>query len=525
MEPTGLDLLMFAAMIAGILLGYPVVFTLTGLGVVFALIGFATGTFQLTLMSALATRIFGIMTNNVLIAIPLFVFMGVMLERSKIAEELLEEMGRLFRGARGGLAISVTLVGALLAASTGIVGATVVTMGLIALPTMLHHGYDKRLAAGTVCTAGTLGQIIPPSTMLVILGEAMSSAYQQAQYAEGKFNIETLSVGQVFAAAMLPGLTLVVLYILFQVALGWLRPAAAPPVRATRADREFADEGEGGKLLRALVPPIILIVAVLGSILGGVATPTEAASVGAVGALMLATLRIAPEKPGWPVYLAGASVVAMLALAANFDMRLGRSQVSAAETAAIWAAGLCAIGLAYGILVSLWRSWRSRVLHEVTRRTMTISAMIFAMMIGASLFSLVFRGLGGDVRIEALLDQMPGGETGAILFVMAMIFVLGFFLDFVEISIIVIPIVAPLILQMDVDPIWLSVLIAVNLQTSFLTPPFGFSLFYLRGAAPKEVRTLDIYRGVLPYVAIQIAGMAVIFLVPEVATWLPKQLF
>jgi TRAP-type mannitol/chloroaromatic compound transport system permease large subunit len=273
------------------------------------------------------------------------------------------------------------------------------------------------------------------------------------------------------------------------------------------------------------LPPVILIVAVLGSILGGVATPTEAASVGAVGALMLATLRIAPEQPGWPVYLAGASIVAMLVLAANFDMRLGRSQTTTAESLAIWAAGLCALALAYGILVSLWRTWRSRVLHEVTRRTMTISAMIFAMMIGASLFALVFRGLGGDVRIEALLDQMPGGETGAILFVMALIFVLGFFLDFVEISIIVIPIVAPLILQMEVDPIWLSVLIAVNLQTSFLTPPFGFSLFYLRGAAPKEVRTLDIYRGVLPYVAIQIAGMAVIFFVPEIATWLPAQLF
>jgi tripartite ATP-independent transporter DctM subunit len=513
-------------MIAGILLGYPVVFTLTGLGTLFALIGWAIGVFDMSLLTALASRIFGIMTNPVLVAIPLFVFMGVMLERSKIAEELLEEMGRLFRAQRGGLAISVTLVGALLAASTGIVGATVVTMGLIALPTMLHHGYDKRLAAGTVCTAGTLGQIIPPSTMLVILGEAMSSAYQQAQYAEGKFNIETLSVGQVFAAAMLPGLGLVALYVVYITLLGRLRPELAPPVSETEADRRAGSPGERRRrLLRALIPPVILIVAVLGSILGGIATPTEAASVGAVGATMLAALRIAPEKSGWPVYAGGIAIVAMLVLAANFDMRLGRSAPSVAEQAAIWVTGALAVVLAFSILVSLWRAWRTRVLHAVTRQTLTISAMIFAMIIGASLFSLVFRGLGGDVRVEEVLGRMPGGETGAILFVMAAIFLLGFFLDFVEISIIVIPIVAPLILQMDVDPIWLSILIAVNLQTSFLTPPFGFSLFYLRGAAPPEVRTIDIYRGVLPFVAIQVVGMALLFAYPEVATWLPEQLF
>ncbi|MCB9947914.1 MAG: TRAP transporter large permease subunit [Rhodospirillaceae bacterium] len=517
-----LDLVMFGVLCAGILLGFPVIFTLSGIGIAFALIGNATGHFDIALMRAFSTRIFGIMTNEVLMAIPMFVLMGVILERSKLAEELLEEMGRLFGSLRGGLAVSVTIVGALLAASTGIVGATVVTMALIALPTMLRNGYSRELAAGAVCSAGTLGQIIPPSTMLIILSEVMSSGYQQAQFAQGLFSVETISVGQIFAASLVPGLMLVGLYIAYLLLFAWLRPSRAPalPPRAPQ------DRVSTGRLLRVLMPPIILIVAVLGSILGGVATPTEAASVGAVGALILAGQRFAPGASRIPTMLAAVGIVAMLVMTQFLDLRLGRAAIGTeAERLGIWlAAGLSAL-VAYGVLVSLWRALRSGVLGAIVGQTMVVTCMIFAMLIGASIFSLVFRGLGGDVRVEAFLTNMPGGQAAALFFVMALIFVMGFFLDFVEISVIVLPIVIPVLLLMDTDPIWLAVMIAINLQTSFMTPPFGFSLFYLRGAAPPEVRTLDIYRGVAPFVIINVIGIFVIYLFPIIGTWLPRALF
>ncbi|GAA0567738.1 TRAP transporter large permease [Caenispirillum bisanense] len=516
-----LDLIMFAALCGGILLGYPVVFTLAGIGVLFAALGMALGHFNMNLMAALGQRVFSLMTNDILLAIPLFVLMGVILERSRIAEELLEEMGKLFRGVRGGLAVSVIIVGMLLAASTGIVGATVVTMALIAMPTMLRYGYGKPLASGVIVSAGTLGQIIPPSTMLIILSEVMSSGYQQAQFAMGRFSVETISVGDVFAAALIPGLCLVALYILFVLGLAFLRPQAAPAI-----------PGDDGLPLavvlrhlgKVLVPPIVLIVAVLGSILGGIATPTEAAAVGAVGALMLAGPRLMPERSRWPFVAAGVAIVAMLVLTSFLDLRIGRTQASAAERIGVWvAAGLTAVTF-WGIFVALWRAARVGVLRPVMASTTLVTSMIFAMMIGASVFSLVFRGLGGDARVEAFLHDMPGGETGALLFVMAVVFVLGFFLDFVEISVIVLPIVVPILLAMGMDPIWLAVMIAINLQTSFLTPPFGFSLFYLRGAAPPSVRTVDIYRGVIPFVMLQIAGMAVVYFMPQIATWLPRLL-
>jgi len=514
-----LDLVMFAALCAAILAGYPVVFTLAGIGVIFALIGAATGHFELGLLRALSQRVFSIMTNEVLLAIPLFVMMGVILERSRIAEDLLEEMARLFGALRGGLAVSVTLVGMLLAASTGIVGATVVTMALIALPTMLRNGYDRRLAAGAVTSAGTLGQIIPPSTMLIILAEVMSSGYQQAQFAQGRFSVETISVGQVFAAALLPGLMIVGLYVGWILLVAALRPRVAPAMApaGTRVD--------AGRIVRVLVPPVALIVAVLGSILGGIATPTEAASVGAVGALLLAAPRLAPDASPWPVRAALAAVIGLLVLVRSFDLRIARQEIAPVDQIAIWAAaGLTAV-LAWGIAVAFLRAARAGVLKPVVTSTMTVTAMIFAMLIGASLFSLVFRGLGGDVRVEAFLTTMPGGEIGALAFVMALIFVMGFFLDFVEISVIVLPIVVPVLLIMGMDPIWLAVMIAINLQTSFMTPPFGFSLFYLRGAAPKEVRTIDIYRGVIPFVILNLIGIALVYAVPAVGTWLPGVLF
>ncbi|MEO1193565.1 MAG: TRAP transporter large permease subunit [Pseudomonadota bacterium] len=517
-----LDLLMFAALCGAILLGYPVAFTLAGIATAFALVGWGLGAFDLGLLGALSQRVFGILVNDTLIAIPLFVFMGLVLERSRIAEDLLEEMGRRFGGLRGGLGISVALVGALLAASTGIVGATVVTMALIALPAMLRNGYAPAFAAGTVCTAGTLGQIIPPSTLLIILSDVMSSSYQQAQYEQGLFSVQTISVGQVFAAALLPGLVLVGLYILYILLRAWMRPGDAPALPP--AARVPAPDQQIG-VWRALLPPVALIVAVLGSILGGIATPSEAASVGAVGALLLAGLRLAGAGRRRLVMAAILALLGLVVLVNLTSLRLQRSDVGLGD----WL--LAGLALAF-ILVAVAGIWRAlqlargaEILTDVVTRTMTISAMIFATIIAASIFSLVFRGLGGDARIEAILEALPGGETGALLFVMALIFVLGFVLDFVEISVILLPIVVPILLLMGFDPIWLAVLIAINLQTSFLTPPFGFSLFYLRGAAPKEITTGQIYLGVIPFVGLQALGLLIIALLPEVATALPEILF
>lgn len=508
-----LDLLMFVALIGAILMGYPVSFSIAGVATLFALAGWALGAFDISLMGALGQRVFGLLTNDVLIAIPLFVFMGVVLEKSRIAEDLLETMARLFGRMRGGLGVSVVLVGALLAASTGIVGATVVAMGMIALPTMLRNGYNPALASGTVCTAGTLGQIIPPSTLLIILSDVMSNAYQQAQFAEGKFTIETISVGQIFAAALLPGLLLVGVYIIYLLARAWLIPGDAP------AMREDVEPPTRGEILQAILPPILLIVAVLGAILGGIATPSEAASVGAVGAVLMAGYRqgVSPR-----LIIAGAAALLLLAVAAGIaPVRLQRSDTGALE----WAQGglyaaMSLLGL-YAVAVSLRRAFRDDMLKPALTSTMTITAMIFATILTASMFSLVFVGLGGEDRIADILTVMPGGPTGALVFCMALIFVLGFFLDFVEITVILLPLIAPALILMGHDPMWLAVLIAINLQTSFLTPPFGFSLFYLRGAAPPEITTGQIYAGVAPFILLQLVGMALIWLVPQVAIWLP----
>lgn len=516
-----LAILLFAVLCGAILTGFPVLFVLTGSALTFATIGVALGAFDLILLQALPQRIFGTMTSEVLIAIPLFVFMGIMLERSKIAEELLESMGRLFGKVRGGLAISVTIVGALLAASTGIVGATVVTMGLMALPAMLRRGYNPGLACGTVCAAGTLGQIIPPSTTMVILGEVLSAAYQQAQFAQGRFSVETVSVGQLFAGAMIPGLLLVGIYISYQLILAFLRPDMAPPV----ADSD--PEGQPvpmRQILRALLPPLALIVAVLGSILGGIATPTEAAAVGAVGATLLAAYRIRPDRWG-ALAIASAGIVALIVLSSLFDLRLGRRAPPLGDQLAVLGAGLCSLAIAWGLALSLWRVWRLSVLTPVMRSTLTVTSMIFAMLIGATFFALVFRGLGGEEMIHEMLDALPGGVHAALIVVMVAIFLMGFFLDYVEITIIVIPIVGPVLLGMGLDPVWFGVLFAMVVQTTFLTPPFGFSLFYLRGVAPREIRTLDIYKGVVPFVLLQMLGVGVVILFPGLALWLPNLLF
>jgi TRAP-type mannitol/chloroaromatic compound transport system permease large subunit len=542
-----LSILMFAVACFVLMLGFPVAFSLGGTALAFALIGNHFHDFDLRLLGGLPSRTFGVMVNEVLVAVPLFVFMGVMLERAKIAEQLLDTMGLLFGRMRGGLAISVIFVGMLLAASTGIVGATVVTMGLLSLPSMLKAGYDPRLACGTICASGTLGQIIPPSVILVLLGDILQGAYAEAQRATGNWAPAPLSVIDLFAGAFLPGMLLVSLYI------GWvLVKALIDPTSCPALVRAGDHDIERGRVVDALLPPGLLILAVLGSILAGIATPTEAAAVGCVGALLLAA-RVLPapvdapaagafpwarpwraglwlgrrldDRTPWPVYAAGLALLGQIALTGVFDLRMSLAAVSWSDAAAFAvAAALCLVVLR-GLLVALARTHRAGVLAEVMRSTMTISSMVFVILIGASVFSLVFRGLGGDRVVEDLLHQVPGGATGMMIAVMAVMFFLGFFLDFIEIIFVVVPIVGPILLQQDIDPLWFGVMIAVNLQTSFLTPPFGFALFYLRGVAPPSVTTLHIYRGVLPYVVIQLTGLAIVAAFPQLATWLPKVLF
>lgn len=514
-----LDLIMIAMLIGGILLGFPVSFTIAGVATLFAILGTITGVMDISLLGALGQRFFGVMTNNVLIAIPLFVFMGVVLEKSRIAEELLETMAQLFGRLRGGLGVSVVLVGALLAASTGIVGATVIAMGLIALPTMLRNGYNPKLASGIVCTSGTLGQIIPPSTLLIILSDVMSNSYQQAQFAQGKFTVETISVGQIFAAALLPGLLLVLIYIVYLLTRAWLVPADAPAVAvADKSDRPGAI-----RILRAIFPPVMLIIAVLGAILGGIATPTEAASVGAVGAFILAGHRLGLQTR---FTIIGVVSLAALAVAAGVaPVKLQRSDVGLIDYLQGGVYGVLAIIGLMALARSIVRLNRRDILKPSLTSTMTVTTMIFATILAASFFSLVFVGLGGEERIASIIEVMPGGPTGALLFCMLILFVLGFFLDFVEITVIVLPLIVPALIIMGHDPIWLSILIAINLQTSFLTPPFGFSLFYLRGVAPAEISTASIYLGVAPFILLQILGISAIWWFPEVAKFLPELLF
>ena len=451
-----LPFLMFAFVIAVLMTGFPVAFALSGGALLFALGGYMTGVFDATFLGAIPSRLYGVMTNEVLIAVPLFVFMGTLLERGKISEQLLESMGRAFGRLRGGLAVSICVVGAILAASTGIVGATVVTMGLISLPVMLRHKYKPAFACGVISASGTLGQIIPPSIVLVILGDVIGNANQKAQLAAGNFSPTAVSVGDLFFGALLPGLLLVGMYILYVLATALFSPQTAPAMQASEED------AAAPSALMALWAPAFLIVAVLGSILWGIATPTEASAVGAGGALALA---------------------------------LGKGSLQLPQ------------------------------LREAMRQATRITCMVFVIFVGANIFSLVFRGFGGDESVSAALNALPGGVATAFFAVMLLMFVLGFFLDFIEIVFVVVPIVAPILIQMGLDPLWLGVMIAINLQTSFLTPPFGFALFYLRGVAPPAVATADIYRGAIPFIALQLLLLFLLWHFPQIVTWLPQQIY
>ncbi len=530
-----LDLLMFAVAVVLLLTGFPVAFTLAGTGLVFAFVGYSAGVFDFAFVNALPQRIYGTMTNEVLVAVPLFIFMGVLLERSRVAEELLATMGQLFGPMRGGVGIAVCVVGALLAASTGIVGATVVTMGLLSLPTMLRYGYAPSLAAGTIAASGTLGQIIPPSIVLVILGDQISNAYQESQrvlqeaaWEKGDFSFvpgPPVSVGDLFAGALIPGLMLVGAYIIYTAVIAFLRPSVAPPV-----PRDPDNPVTLYRVMHALVPPIALIVAVLGSILAGVATPTEAAAVGGIGALLLAGHRINEHKPFF-IYAATLSLIGLLILVTLMDLRVARTEIPQGDLIGIYVALALVVVLALGLIVALTRVMRAGVLTPVVHSATKITAMVFVILIGAALFSLVFRGLGGDELVEETLSGMPGGALGAMIAVMAIMFVLGFFLDFLEIVFVVVPLVAPVLLMLEMpdgstmSPVWLGIMMAVNLQTSFLTPPFGFALFYLRGVAPPQVTTTAIYRGIIPFVMIQIAMLVMLWYAPSLATWLPTVIY
>ena len=456
---------MFGVTMLALLLGFPVALTISGCALIFAIIGDYLEIFNLGMLSLYPLRIFGVMKAETLVAVPLFVFMGVMLEKSNIALQLLESMGKLFGKRPGGLGISVVLVGTLLAASTGIVGATVVTMGLMSLPVMLKAGYSSKLASGLICASGTLGQIIPPSIVLVLLADILQGANEQASELKGELVPDNpVTAIDLFAGALFPGLLLVGLYLFYQMILVWINPETCPPLidKERSNDSEFYEDIDLKEILSVIASPLSLIIIVLGSILTGIATPTESAAVGAVGA----------------------SCLAVLGKKFNLD-----------------------------------------ILKSVSRETTKISSMVFIILIGASMFSLVFRGFGGDIVVEEFLMNLPGGPIAAMLLVMVLIFFLGFFLDFIEIIFVVVPIVGPILIAMEFNPLWLGVMIGINLQTSFLTPPFGFSLFYLRGVAPSEVETKDIYAGVAPFILIQIVALILIWIFPQIVLWLPKAIF
>ena len=518
-----LDILMFATLVVALMAGYPVAFTIAGVALAYGLIGLGLGIFQPSFFAAYPQRVFGTMNNATLTAVPLFVLMGVILERSKIAEDLLSTMGDMFGRMRGGLLFSTTIVGALLAASTGVVGATVVTMGLLALPAMMARGYHIPTATGSIAAAGTLGQIIPPSIVLILLGDQIGNANQRAQLEMGDQTPTAVSVGDLFAGALIPGLVLVGLYLIYQLIVSFAFKSVAPA-----ADTPYPS---GRRIATALAAPLILIVAVLGSILAGVATATEGAAVGAAGAALLAGWRLEADAGRSRGVLArivlagGAAIVFLVALRLTLDTP---ALVSTGSPAGLALLAVCAVlalaGLA-GVIAGLVALARRRQLTDTLRSSVDITAMVFLIMIGAALFTLVFRGLGGDDWVASMLEAVPGGLTGALLFTFGLIFILGFFLDFIEICLIVVPLVSVPLIIMGADPVWLGVMIAMVLQTSFLTPPFGFALFYLRGVAPPQVTTLDIYKGVVPFILLQLVAVGIVWAMPTLATWLPGLLY
>ena len=456
-SPEILAIIMFVTTLGLLLFGFPVAFTLAGTALLFGFLGDALEIFNFRMLGFFPQRIFGTMINEPLVAVPLFIFMGIMLEKTKIAAGLLHSIGELFGSTKGGLGIGVVIVGMLLAASTGIVGATVVTMGMLSLPSMMKAGYDQKIATGTICAAGTLGQIIPPSIVLVLLATILQGANEEAAMLVGNLAPDPVTAIDLFAGAILPGLMLVVLFIIFIFVYARLNPLSCPPVETTKSRTEIYIEAA-----KSVVPPITLIVLVLGSILFGIATPTESASVGAVGA----------------------AIIALLKGELNF-----------------------------------------KNVKETALGTVKLSSFVFVILIGASMFSLVFRGFGGDEMIEHFLGSLPGGLYTALILVMIVIFLLGFFLDYIEIIFVIVPLVGPILIANGADPLWLGILISLNLQTSFLTPPFGFSLFFLRGVAPSSIKTKNMYRGVIPFIGIQVLAILIVGFYPEIATWLPNKMF
>ena len=455
--PEILAIVMFLTTLGLLLFGFPVAFTLAGSALLFGFLGDALEVFNFRMMGFFPQRIFGTMINEPLVAVPLFIFMGIMLEKTKIAAGLLQSIGELFGSTKGGLGIGVVIVGMLLAASTGIVGATVVTMGMLSLPSMIKAGYDQKIATGTICAAGTLGQIIPPSIVLVLLATILQGANEEAAMLKGDLAPDPVTAIDLFAGALLPGLMLVVMFIIFIYFYARIFPNSCPPIQTVRSRSEIYKEA-----FKSIFPPLILIVLVLGSILMGVATPTESASVGAVGAAIIAFTK--------------------------------------------------------GELTF-------QNLKEVSLNTVKLSSFVFVILIGASMFSLVFRGFNGDAMIEHFLGSLPGGLFTALLIVMIAIFFLGFFLDYIEIIFVIVPLVGPILIANGADPLWLGILISLNLQTSFLTPPFGFSLFFLRGVAPNEIQTRNMYKGVMPFIGIQVLAIIIVALFPSIATWLPNLMF
>ena len=456
-SPEILAIVMFVTTLGLLLFGFPVAFTLAGTALLFGFLGDALEIFNFRMLGFFPQRIFGTMINEPLVAVPLFIFMGIMLEKTKIAAGLLHSIGELFGTTKGGLGIGVVIVGMLLAASTGIVGATVVTMGMLSLPSMMKAGYDQKIATGTICAAGTLGQIIPPSIVLVVLATILQGANEEAAMLVGNLAPDPVTAIDLFAGAILPGLMLVVLFIIFIFIYARINPLSCPPVETTKSRTEIYIEAA-----KSVVPPITLIVLVLGSILFGIATPTESASVGAVGA----------------------AIIALLKGELNF-----------------------------------------KNIKETALGTVKLSSFVFVILIGASMFSLVFRGFGGDEMIEHFLGTLPGGLYAALILVMVVIFLLGFFLDYIEIIFVIVPLVGPILIANGADPLWLGILISLNLQTSFLTPPFGFALFFLRGVAPSSIKTRNMYRGVIPFIGIQVLAILIVGFYPEIATWLPNKMF
>jgi len=438
-----IPLLLLVLICLALLFGYPVAFTLSGVSILFALICIPFGIFDESILKSIPLRIFGIMNNVTLLAVPLFIFMGTVLERSGIAAKMLENMALAFKNIRGGLSISIITVGALLAASTGIVGATVVTMGLMSLPVLTQQGYKKDFSSGLVASTGTLGQIIPPSIALVLLGDVMSNAYQRAQNNMGIFSQQTVTVGDLFIGAIVPGIMICLGYLIYTIYQNYKNPDILFEPEASSAS--FKD------IVKTLALPLLLIILVLGSIIAGIATPTEASAIGAAGALLIVLI--------------------------NGKLSLD-------------------------------------FIKETSQKTAIVSTMIFTILIGASIFSLIFRGVGGDDLIDLVFGSLPGGPYTALIFVLIFVFLLGFILDFIEICYVIVPLVAPPLLMMGFDPVWLAILIAINLQTSFLTPPFGFSLFYLRGVADESIQTSEIYRGVIPFIFIQLLVLITVLFLP-----------